>query len=280
MDCGHLYVVATPIGNLEDMTPRAVRTLRECALIAAEDTRHSRKLLDHFGIATALISYHEHNEADRAAELVALLQSGKDVALVTDAGTPAISDPGYRVVRACHEAAIPVLTIPGPSAAAAALSVSGLPSDRFVFHGFLPRKASAIAAVLAEAAQFPATHVFYESPNRVEAAVAAIAERFPERDCRLSRELTKLHEETLAGTATELLDRVRATPPRGECVLLLHIPRGEPAAIPEAADLRRLVREAMDGRGLSRRDAVRAVAEDMGLPRNAVYAAAVEAEAE
>ena len=222
MPAGRLHVVATPLGNLEDLSPRAQRVLREAGLIAAEDTRHSAVLLRHFGIATPLYAYHEHNEQEAARELVERLQAGADIALIADAGTPLISDPGYRLVRAAREAGLEVLAIPGPCAAVAALSISGLPSDRFVFEGFLPARAQARRERLQALAGETRTLVLYESSHRAVECLEDIAAVWDERELVLARELTKLHEESVVGTPRRLLEWLAADDNRrrGEFVLL------------------------------------------------------------
>jgi 16S rRNA (cytidine1402-2'-O)-methyltransferase len=275
MPAGRLYVVATPIGNLEDITARALRVLREADLVAAEDTRHTGRLLGHFGITTPLTSYHEHNEQDKAEALVLALEEGHSVALVSDAGTPCISDPGYRVVRAARERGIPVEAVPGPSALTAALSVSGLPTDRFTFHGFFPRKASQAARLLDEARALGGTHVFYEAPGRLTATLRLLADALPDCEAAVARELTKRFEELACGAPSELLAAYAERAVKGECVVLVHTGAGENAggALTDA-DLRDLVEERLSGADVSRRDAVKAVAEATGVPRNRVYAAA------
>jgi len=201
-DPGTLYLVATPIGNLEDMTFRALRILREVDLVAAEDTRHSRKLFSHFGIATPLTSYFEHNEAQKGERLLDQLRAGKSVALISDAGTPAISDPGFLLVRRCRDEGIPVLAVPGPSAAVAALAVSGLPTERFAFEGFLPARSKARREALQQLWAEPRTTIFYEAPHRLLATLRDICEEMgAEREVAVARELTKLHEELFRGTA-------------------------------------------------------------------------------
>lgn len=277
MACGRLYVVATPIGNLDDISMRALGVLKSVALIAAEDTRHSAKLLRHYAIDTPLTSYHEHNESEKAADLIAKLQQGLDVALITDAGTPCISDPGFRIVRLAQEAGVPVLSIPGPCAAVAALSISGLPTDRFMFHGFFPRKHSESLKYLHSLLHVPATHVFYESPNRIEKSLTAIRDRMPHAEICLARELTKTFEELLRGTAHDLLQHIGEHDVRGECVLLISVPEDRNAGPALSRDeLRDRVQLAMTERGLSKRDAVRVVASESGMSRNEVYAAAVD----
>jgi len=260
--------VATPIGNLEDITARALRILGEVDLIAAEDTRHSRKLLNHFGIRTALISCHEHNEQQRQAELVGRLLAGAKLALISDAGTPAIADPGYRLVCACHAAGVPVVPVPGPSALITALCAAGVPTDRFVFEGYLPAKTAARAACLAGLRDEPRTVVLYETPHRLLAALKAIAEVWGEgRPLVVARELTKLHEELFRGTVAEASTHFAAAQVRGEIVLILP---PEPITVPSAGmeeTLRRLLIE----EGMVRGDAVRQVAKSFKVPRSEVY---------
>jgi 16S rRNA (cytidine1402-2'-O)-methyltransferase len=222
---GTLHVVATPIGNLGDLGPRALETLRTVAAICAEDTRHTRQLLAHFGFERPLIALHEHNEDEMAARLVSRLQAGESLALVSDAGTPLVSDPGFRLVRAAREAGIRVSPVPGASALVAALSVAGLPSDRFVFEGFLPAKASARRERLAVLASETRTLLFYESSHRIEDALADCMQAFGgARRAVLARELTKLFETVLDGTLAELQARVAAdaNQRKGEFVLLVH----------------------------------------------------------
>ncbi len=232
---GRLYVVATPIGNLSDVSTRAVQTLARAALIAAEDTRHTGNLLKHLGVHTPLQSLHEHNERARTPELLAHLQAGESVALVSDAGTPAISDPGFELVRAAAAAGIEVVAIPGPCAAIAALSIAGLPTDRFCFEGFLPARPAARRTRLAALAEEPRTLLFYESPHRVAAMLEdAAAVLGPERPAVLARELTKLHETLYRGTLSALALRAGSEPDivRGEIVLVV---AGAPSPAPQAA---------------------------------------------
>lgn len=264
---GVLYVVATPIGNLEDITYRAVRILSEVDLVAAEDTRHSRKLLTHYGIQTALISYHEHNEQSRSVELLEKLQAGQQLALISDAGTPCIADPGYRLVQACHEAGITVRAVPGPSAMLAALSTSGLPSDCFVFHGYLPSKAKARGDLLRSLRGQQHTRVFYETPHRLTKALADIIEVFG-ADCQLAvaRELTKLHEEMYLRTAGEALDHFQSSQVKGELVLVL-----APEAAAPKVSLQEALRRMLDESDLSRREVVKLVAAEYGLSGSDVY---------
>jgi 16S rRNA (cytidine1402-2'-O)-methyltransferase len=221
---GRLYVVATPIGNLGDLAPRAREVLAECALIAAEDTRHTGALLRHFGIQTAMLSLHDHNELQRTPELIARLESGASIALVSDAGTPAISDPGFDLVRSAAAAGIEIVAVPGPCAAVAALSIAALPTDRFCFEGFLPARRAARRARLDELAAEPRTLVFYESPHRVREMLEDCAASLgAARSATLAREITKLHETAYRGSLCELAQRAaeEADLGRGEIVLVV-----------------------------------------------------------
>jgi 16S rRNA (cytidine1402-2'-O)-methyltransferase len=219
---GTLYVVGTPIGNLEDVSLRALRVLREVALIAAEDTRRTRILLARYGIATPTTSYFEHNKLRRGPELLGRLQAGGDVALVTDAGTPGISDPGYHLVRLARDAGIPVVPVPGPSAAVAALSVAGVPGDRFIFEGFLPVKRGRRLARLRELQMLRRPIVLYESPHRLAATLDALAEVFGEAEVVVARELTKQFEELRRGTPAALRAALPAEGTRGEVTLVVN----------------------------------------------------------
>jgi len=218
---GTLYLVATPIGNLEDITLRALRTLKECDLIAAEDTRHTGQLLKHFEISKPLVSYFQFNEARRSEEIIERLRRGEKVALVTDAGSPGISDPGERVVKAAISAGLRVEPVPGPSALVAALTASGLPSGEFHFLGFLPHKPGQRRKQLEALAAVSGTLVLYESPFRMEKLLTEIAEVFPQRQVVVARELTKKFEEFLRGTAAELLEKIRGRTMKGEFVVLI-----------------------------------------------------------
>src|SRR5205085_1818118 len=240
---GGLVVCPTPIGNLEDVTLRVLAALREADVVACEDTRRTRTLLDRYGVAVPLVSYHEHNEERRARELVERMRRGDVVALVSDAGMPLISDPGYVLVRACAAAGLAVEVLPGPSAALAALVASALPVDRWRFSGFLPRRRAELRRTLAEPG---GTLVAFESPRRVPATLAVLAELDPARPVAVCRELTKVHEEVVRGTAAELAERYSGAPPRGEVVLVVGATpesRGDGGGPrPEAVDaLRRLV---------------------------------------
>ena len=264
---GRLVVCPTPIGNLEDVTLRVLAALREADVVACEDTRRTRILLDRYGVKARLVSYHEHNEQARSAELVERMRDGGVVALVSDAGMPLVSDPGYVLVRACVGAGLPVEVLPGPSAAITALVASGLPADEWVFHGFLPRKRGELRRLLESA---HGTLVAFESPRRVPATLALLAELDGSRELALCRELTKAHEEIVRGSAAELAARYAETPPRGEVVLVLG-PRAVPAGEdePAAVDaLRRLV-----DAGAHPRKAAGVVAELTGGSANALYRA-------
>jgi 16S rRNA (cytidine1402-2'-O)-methyltransferase len=273
---GKLYIVATPIGNLEDLTLRALRILKECDLIACEDTRQTRKLLEHFGIATAAVSYHEHNEAARAAELAGRMEEGANIALVSDAGTPLVSDPGYRLVRAAIDAGISVIPIPGPSAALAALSAAGLPSDAFRFCGFLPPKSSQRRRVFEETKAETATLIFYETPHRILDALEDIAAVMPARPVAIARELTKIHEEFLRGTASEIREILAARPSvKGEFTLLIGKAPDKKAGNADVAgenesSLQDAVKAA-EKEGLSHMDAIKRVAKERGLGKRDVY---------
>lgn len=272
---GRLVLVGTPIGNLGDLSPRAAAALAAVDLVAAEDTRRSRALLDHAGVRTRLVSYHEHNEERRTGELVERIAAGDTVALVTDAGTPGISDPGYRLVRAAVDRGLTVQAVPGPVAAVQALVLSGLPTDRFAFEGFLPRKPGARRRRLGELAADPRTLVFYVAPHRAGADLAAMAEVLGDRDAALARELTKLHEDVWRAPLPALAERAAAEPPRGEVtVVVAGSPRRAPAEPGPAALAARVAEEV--AAGASRRDAVSRVAESTGVPRRRVYQAALE----
>jgi len=267
---GVLYLVSTPIGNLEDITLRALRVLKEVALVAAEDTRHSRKLFSHYGISTPLTSCHQHNEAGKGEQLLATLCEGKSVALISDAGTPGIADPGYRLLCLCLEAGIEVVPIPGPSAVITALSVSGLPTDRFAFEGFLPAKKQARLAQLTALQQESRTLVFYEAPHRLLATLRDMVEICGEsRPAVVARELTKMHEELFRGTLAEALEHFSSARVRGEIAVLLGpAPRVEEKPTETVREaLLRLHRET----GLTRRQLVKRVAKDFGLPGDEVY---------
>jgi len=265
-----LHVVATPIGNRADLSPRALDTLRAVSAICAEDTRHTRQLLAQFGVDKPLVALHEHNEEAMAERLVARLQSGESLALVSDAGTPLVSDPGYRLVRAAREAGIRVSPVPGPCAFVAAMSVAGLPSDRFVFEGFLPAKAGARRERLRALASEPRTLAFYESAHRIDEALADMATAFGgERRAVLARELTKLFETVLDDTLAGLVERVGsdANQRKGEFVVLVHGAGDDADA--RIAEGRRLY--AKLGEHLPPSTAAKLAAELSGAPRKALY---------
>jgi 16S rRNA (cytidine1402-2'-O)-methyltransferase len=276
---GRLVVCATPIGNLGDASPRLAEALASADLIACEDTRQTRKLLAHLGVSARLVSYHDANESARAVQLADEIAAGAKVALVSDAGMPAVSDPGHDLVGACLERGLPVEVVPGPSAVLAALVVSGLPTDRFSFEGFPSRKASARAAALEELAGERRTMVFFEAPHRVLATLEAMIAAFgPERRCAVTRELTKLHEQVLRGTLAEVRDRLAEQGPRGEITLVV---AGAPAAPDQTdgtdeADLVAEVAGLVEA-GSSTRDAVTEVAGRSGRPRRALYQAVLRA---
>jgi 16S rRNA (cytidine1402-2'-O)-methyltransferase len=266
---GTLYIVATPIGNLEDITLRARRLLRECDFIACEDTRQTRKLLEHLDISKPMVSYYEHNEAGRAGELVAKLEAGANVALVSDAGTPLISDPGYRVVTAAINAGIPVVPIPGVTAAVSALSASGLATDSFRFCGFLPAKTSQRRKMLEQLKTETCTLIFYETPHRILDALTDVEAVMGSRPAVVARELTKIHEEFLRGTASEIRAALAARASvKGEITLL--IGKADSAAAADDTPLEDAVRTAEE-QGLSRMDAIKRVAKDRGLSKREVY---------
>jgi 16S rRNA (cytidine1402-2'-O)-methyltransferase len=264
---GRLVVCPTPIGNLEDITLRVLAALREADVVACEDTRRTRVLLDRYGVRAKLVSYHEHNERARSSELVGRMRDGAVVALVSDAGMPLVSDPGYLLVRACVAAGLPVEVLPGPSAAITALVASGLPADEWHFHGFLPRKKGELREVLSHP---DGTLVAFESPRRVPATLAILAELDPEREVAVCRELTKAHEEVVRGTASELAERYADAPPRGEVVLVL----AEPAASGDtpASTAVEAVRDLVEA-GAHPRKAASVVASLTGTSANALYRA-------
>ncbi len=267
---GVLYIVSTPVGNLEDITLRALRVLREAALIACEDTRQTRKLLDHFGISKPTVSYHQHNEPSRAAELVDRLLAGETIALVSDAGTPLISDPGYRVVVAAIAAGVTVTPIPGPSAALTALAASGLATDSFRFCGFLPPKTSQRKKLLEDLKHETCTLIFYEAPHRILDTLDDVAAVMGPREVVIARELTKLHEEFLRGPAAEVHANLAKRPAiRGEITLLI----GKLTIAPvDDTPIAGAVR-ALEQQGVPRMEAIKQVAKARGLPKRAVYRA-------
>ena len=273
---GTLYVVATPLGHLGDLTTRAAEVLRAVDVVAAEDTRRSRTLLQHIGATPRMLSVHEHTEATQAEPVLALLRAGQSVALVTDAGTPGVSDPGARLVAAVRAAGCAVVPIPGASAVATALSASGFPADRYLFLGFPARKGRERQEELTRAAGESWTVVFYEAPNRLAALLRDLATVCgAERPAVVARELTKLHEELRGGSLAELADWYEAHPPKGEITLLL---AGASAPAEPAVDIAALLAEAsaLLAEGLTRTDVVRRLTESSGLGRNEVYRLVME----
>ena len=267
-----LYVVATPIGNLGDVSLRALTTLAAADAILAEDTRVTHRLLDRYDIAAPLVAYHEHNAAEVRPRILARLAAGEALALVSDAGTPLVSDPGYKLVVDAAAAGITVFALPGPCAAIAALTTAALPTDRFFFEGFLPAKSAARRERIAALASIPATLVFYESPGRLAEALADLAAGLGPRPAAVARELTKLHEETRRATLSALAAHYAAADaPKGEIVVVVGPPA--PAARPAAETLDAMILDALAG--LSVKDAAAAVAVEAGLPRREVYARAL-----
>jgi len=270
---GTLFVVATPIGNLGDLSPRAARTLSAVAVVAAEDTRRTAILLQRHGIPARTISFHEHNELGRLGGLIERLTAGDDIALVSDAGTPAVSDPGFRLVRAAIDAGIRVEAIPGPSAIMTALVVSGLPPDRFVFEGFAPRRSQARLTWLTGLANEPRTILFYEAPHRLRETLAALRSVLGDRRIAVARELTKLHEEVVRGRVSEVLTALPEV--RGEVTVVVEGRVDEPAAgaVPDDEGIHREFGCLTKNLGLSRRAAIAQMARRLGLPSRTVYAA-------
>lgn len=283
---GTLYLVATPIGNLEDMTFRAIRTLREVQLIAAEDTRQTRKLLTHFEIQNRLVSYHEHNKEASGPELIRLLEEGQNIALVSDAGIPAISDPGAELVRDAVAQGIAVVPIPGANAALSALIISGLPTDRFLFVGFPPRDRKGLNKFLDGLENESGTLLLYESPHRIKKTLAIVAERWSDRSMAIVRELTKRHEEAVRGTVQACLRHVEEFPPLGECCIVIQ----------GLSDAKRMASEEAEGSSswwssltvgqhvkhyesldLNSKEAMKSVAMDRGTSRRDVYQALLDA---
>jgi 16S rRNA (cytidine1402-2'-O)-methyltransferase len=269
---GQLYLVSTPIGNLEDITLRAIRILKEVDAIACEDTRHTQKLLNHYGIKKRLVSYHEHNENSRAPELISELKNGGSIALVTDAGTPVVSDPGHRLVALCAENNIRVTPIPGASAAFAALAGSGISAERVLFVGFLPARQGERRRALTEFAVNSATLVFFEAPHRIANMLSDAAEILGPRPSALARELTKLHEEFLRGTLNDLAKKLNATPLKGEFTLVVGPPAPQDAtAAPKGLTLRQRVEQLIRSESLDRKAALKRAAREFGIPRREAY---------
>ena len=280
---GTLYLVATPIGNLEDMTYRAIRTLREVDLIAAEDTRQTRKLLTHFDIQNRLVSYHEHNRKASGPELIRMLEEGRSIALVSDAGMPAISDPGAELAADAAARGIPVVPVPGANAALSALIISGLPTDRFLFAGFPPRDRKGLSKFLDRLEAETGTIILYESPHRLGKSLAVLAERWGGRRMAIVRELTKRHEEAVRGTVQACAAYVRENPPAGECCLVIEGANPQASSDHEPAagswwqglSMEEHVRR-YEEEGISRKDAMKKTAQDRGISRREVYQTLLE----
>ena len=270
---GVLYVVATPIGNLEDITLRALRVLKEADLIAAEDTRHTQKLLSHYDIRTPLTSYHEHNERTKAPALVERLLRGETIALVSDAGTPAISDPGYRLVVAAAAAGLRVTPVPGAAALTAALSAAALPTDRFIFEGFLPEKKKERRERLQGLGDEKRTLVFYEAPHRLRDALDDIEEILGDRTVAIAREISKIHEEFMRGRASEIIARISDRDMRGEIVIVVHGSTGEPVA--SEALLREEIRK-LQASGARVKEIAELLGEKYAFPKKQIYRLALD----
>ncbi len=269
LESGTLYVCATPIGNMEDITLRVLRTLKQADIIAAEDTRHSRRLLDHYEIHTPMISYHEHNEKKRSAELVESLQAGKTVALISDAGMPGISDPGYEIIQLCYKEGVKVDVLPGPNAGLTALVLSGMPADGFAFHGFLPAQSGKRRKKLEELACMPFTQIFYEAPHRLTNTLTDMVAVLGNRDAAVVREISKIHQSVKRGKVQVLLKEYEAVPPKGECCILVgpwekEIRKGGPEEWIKA------VNQEMS-KGSSRQEALKSVAKEFDVSKREIY---------
>lgn len=273
---GTLYVCPTPIGNLQDITLRVLDTLKNVDLIAAEDTRHSRKLLNNYDISTPLLSYHEHNERQRIGELLDRLKEGKSIALISDAGMPGISDPGHILIKKCQEENIKVDVLPGPNAALTALVLSGMPTDSFVYLGFLPTGKSERRRILAKASTLTHTLIFYEAPHKLIRTLQDILEIMGDRQAVVTRELTKIHQNVHRGQVSMILEEFMSTPPKGECCLLLEsyveiIERGEPSLW--LKDMKQALFE-----GEEKKEAMKIVAKKYGISKRDVYKALLDEE--
>lgn len=263
---GTLYIVATPIGNLEDVTFRAIRVLKEVDLIAAEDTRHTQKLLNHYGIKTPVTSYFEHNKAAKGAFLAGKLKEGKDVALVSDAGTPGVSDPGHELIKGAIKDGIRIVPIPGPSAAITGLSISGLPTDIFAFEGFLPAKEKARNERLETLRGEERSLIFYESPQRLLSTLKDIRDTIGDRNVAVLRELTKIHEEVLRGRVSDILEELKDRTVKGEVVIVLEGNQGERFKGSISSELEKALKC-----GLSMKEAIEAVSKGFGISKGEVY---------
>ncbi len=268
---GRLFIVGTPIGNLEDITLRAIRTLKEVDLIACEDTRRTQQLLSHYGVRTRTVSYHEHNELTRAPELVIQMEQGMDVALVTDAGMPVISDPGYRLVQLTIRHNLPIVPVPGASAFVAALAASGMPVDKFRFLGFLPSKKGARRKALEEVKASTKTLIFYEAPHRALDMLKDVLKILGDRPVVVAREVTKVHEEFVRASVSEVLERLKKKPVKGEITILVGGPPGKQASVSPARSIKQELEQVMAERDLDQRAALKAVARARGISRSEAY---------
>lgn len=277
---GKLYLCATPIGNLEDITFRVIRTLKEVNLIAAEDTRNSIKLLNHFEISTPMTSYHEYNKIDKGHYLIGLMQQGQQIALITDAGTPGISDPGEELVAMCHEAGIPVTSLPGPAACITALTISGLSTRRFAFEAFLPTDKKEKQAILEELKEETRTTILYEAPHRLVRTLEELVDALGNRRVTICRELTKKHETAFLTTLQDALEYYRQEDPRGECVIVMEgRSRKEMIEEKQRAWEEMSLEEHMkiyEDQGIGRKDAMKMVAKDRGISKREVYQGLLE----
>ena len=274
---GTLYIVSTPIGNLEDITLRALKVLKNVRIIAAEDTRHTQKLLHHYDIHTRQTSYHDHNKEEKGAILISKLHEGNDVALVSDAGTPGISDPGYYLKKRAIEENIKIIPIPGPTASIAALSISGFPTDAFVFEGFLPSKKAARQKKLHEISTERRTIIVFEAPHRTLSTLKDISEIFGDRKIVLTRELTKIFEEVIRGKVSDVIAKVEGRRLKGEITLIMEGAGDKAAeAAEEIPDLHEYLRTLMEEKGLSLKDAVSKASSDLNIQRNRVYKEALK----
>ncbi|HKT11241.1 MAG TPA: 16S rRNA (cytidine(1402)-2'-O)-methyltransferase [Terriglobia bacterium] len=268
---GRLYVVGTPIGNLEDITLRALNTLKASDLIACEDTRRTQKLLNHYEILTRTISYHEHNEMTRAPELVLQMEQGSVISLVSDAGMPVLSDPGFRLVHLAVRHRVPVVPVPGPSAMVAALTAAGLPMNEFIFAGFLPSRKSARRRALTALALFKNTIVLYEAPHRIAECLRDIQDILGERETVIAREVTKIHEEFLRGSVTEVRDLLKKAPPKGELTVILGPGTAPHESEGDGKSVKAEVEELRASEGLDERSALKVIARARGISRSEAY---------
>jgi 16S rRNA (cytidine1402-2'-O)-methyltransferase len=269
MTLGSLYIVATPIGNLEDITLRAIRVLKEVDLVAAEDTRHTRNLLNKYEIETPLTSYHDHNKEEKAPVLVAQMLEGKNVALVSDAGTPGISDPGYFLINLAVDQKIPVIPIPGATAAITALSVSGLPTDKFVFEGFLAAKQTARIKRLKELEKEERTLIFYEAPHKIIKAIEDMIAVFGDRQAVITRELTKVYEEIVRAKLSDAFKHLKQKTVKGELTVIVHGASKEP--LKQDIDTAAYLKDLMIHKGLTKKEAIVVASQELGLPKKEVY---------